>query len=78
MSMSAEASLIALSRIWHTLEPQAQDVLLDIARRLRAGQAEYGRMDVHKDPRDFLDEAAEEAMDIVVYAAMNRRREEKP
>lgn len=56
------------------LEPQAVLVLLDIARRLQAGQAEYGKMDVATDPRDFFAEAAEEALDFAVYAAMERLR----
>ncbi len=64
-----------LNRIWHRLEPQAQTVLLDIARRLAAGQAEYGVMDVHTDTRDYLQEAAEEALDFAVYAAMQRLRD---
>lgn len=61
-----------LAEITSILEPQAKVVLLDIARRLKAGQAEYGSMDMSRDKRDMFAEAAEEAMDFVVYAAMDR------
>lgn len=68
------AGILELEEIFEVLEPQARLVLLDIARRLKAGQAEYGRMDVFTDKRDFFAEAAEEATDFVVYAAMDRLR----
>ncbi len=61
-----------LTALFLGLEPQAQSVLLDIAKRLKAGQAEYGVMDVFDGKRDYFAEAAEEAMDFVVYAAMQR------
>lgn len=63
-----------LVTIYEGLEEQAKVVLLDIARRLKAGQREYGNMDVNKDPRDYFQEAAEEALDFAVYAAMERLR----
>lgn len=63
-----------LVTIYESLEEQAQAVLLAIARRLKSGQREYGRMDVHKDPRSYFYEAAEEALDFAVYAEMERLR----
>lgn len=65
---------LELEEIFVALEPQARTVLLDIARRLKAGQVEYGRLSVFTDRRDFFEEAAEEAMDFCVYAAMDRLR----
>ncbi len=63
-------------RLWHRLEPQAQQILLRIGQRLAAGQAEYGKMDVCADKRDFFKEAAEEALDFLVYYEMDVLREE--
>lgn len=65
-----------LIQLFEGLEPQARLVLLDIGRRLKAGQQTYGVMDVHGDGRDYFAEAAEEAMDFVVYAAMERLKRE--
>ncbi len=70
--MSSSASAVELGTLWASLEPEAQAVLMDIARRLAAGQKEYGRMDVVNDGRDYFQEAAEEALDFAVYAAMDR------
>lgn len=67
---------IELVRIWHQLEPQARSVLLKIARRLRAGQKEYGTMDVVGDGRNYFDEACEEALDFAVYHAMHELKRE--
>jgi hypothetical protein len=66
------AGILELEDIFEVLEPQARTVLLDIARRLQKGQATYGLMDVHSGKYDYFNEAAEEAMDFVVYAAMDR------
>jgi hypothetical protein len=44
-------------------------VLARIAWRLLRGAAIYGRLDVHRDRRDFGKEAREEIEDFLVYAA---------
>jgi hypothetical protein len=73
--MNSNANAVELGVIFAGLEPQAQVVLMDIARRLKAGQEEYGVMDVDSDKRDYLQEAAEEALDFAVYAAMERLKQ---
>lgn len=73
-NVAASAEEVEILSIASRLEPQAQMILLKIARRLEAGQREYGRMDVAKDPRNFFAEAAEEAMDFVVYYEMHKLR----
>lgn len=64
--------ILELEDIFEVLEPQARLVLLAIARRLHAGQKEYGVMDVFDGKRDYFDEAAEESLDFVVYHAMHK------
>lgn len=44
-------------------------VLEAIAARLRLGRDVYGALDVDGDPRDWLREASEEALDLAVYLA---------
>jgi hypothetical protein len=72
VAVTAEEQEIAA--LASALEPQAQLILLKIARRLRAGQEQYGKMNVQSDPRNFFAEAAEEAMDFVVYYEMHKLR----
>jgi len=45
-------------------------VLLALARRLLAGQREYGKLDVAHDGRDWKRERAEELADALVYGAI--------
>ena len=52
------------------LGPDERRVLLVLARRLRAGQAAYGRLDVAHDRRDWRKERAEELADALVYGAI--------
>lgn len=54
------------------LEPDAVEVLADIAARLVKGRDQYGDLNVRTDKRDFDAEIDEECTDIVVYAAMDR------
>jgi hypothetical protein len=68
------AGVLEIEEIYEALEPEARKVLLKIARRLQAGQAEYGRMQVATDPRDFMDEVQEECLDTVMYIEMDRLR----
>jgi hypothetical protein len=43
------------------------EVLLLLARRVREGQARYGRLDVYRDRRKFKREALEELVDGLFY-----------
>jgi hypothetical protein len=52
------------------LGPDERMVLLALARRLLAGQAAYGRLDVARDARDWRKERAEELADALVYGAI--------
>ena len=45
-------------------------VLLALARRLLAGQAHYGKLDLAHDGRDWRRERAEELADALVYGAI--------
>ncbi len=44
-------------------------VLLVLARRLKAGQDCYGKLDLENDKRDFRKERGEEVADLLVYSA---------
>lgn len=61
--------------------PDARDILRIIYRRVIAGEANYGPLDVVSDPRDFQQERLEEQVDAPVYQAMDvlrsiKRRDE--
>jgi hypothetical protein len=45
-------------------------VLLVLAKRLLAGQRQYGRLDLRNDARDFRRERAEEFADALIYGAI--------
>lgn len=45
-------------------------VLVFVACRLAAGQEQYGRLDIKRDPRDWKRELGEEAADALVYSAI--------
>lgn len=45
-------------------------VLRRIAERLRMGAKTYGRLNIVKDPRDWKEEAAQEALDLAVYLSI--------
>lgn len=49
-------------------------VMLFVAQRLAMGQAHYGKLDLRRDQRDFVREAAEEGADLMVYAACEALR----
>jgi hypothetical protein len=56
-------------RLLDELGPEEHEVLLVLGRRLLAGQRQYGRLDLARDPRDWKREAAEEAADLAIYTA---------
>lgn len=45
------------------------DVLVRIAKRLRMGAAQYGRLDIHGDARTWRKEMLEEMLDALVYGS---------
>lgn len=50
------------------------DVALRSARKVLAGRQKYGPMDLAADPRNWLEEASQEADDLANYYAMARRQ----
>ena len=61
--------LSKLLECWEGLEPDAQEVVVEVAARLVKGRAAYGDLDIEKDKRDFIQESAEELFDNSVYLA---------
>jgi len=59
-----EAQLVALVP---QLGADELRVLVLIARRVLAGEARYGRLDLSHDPRDLGREALEELLDAIFY-----------
>lgn len=68
--------IIELTELYQHLEPHAQRILMRIARRLTAGQKQYGALDLLKDRqgRDYIEEAVQEYADAAVYAAAEAER----
>jgi hypothetical protein len=58
------------------LEPDAVRVVQHIVDRMRAGQAQYGKLVLATNPRDWLAEANEEFLDAAVYLAMRTLKAE--
>ena len=52
------------------LADEEREVLLFIARRLRQGQDDYGKLDLAHDKRDLQREQAEEIADFLIYEGM--------
>jgi hypothetical protein len=59
-----------LENICAQLEPDAQRVVLEVARRMLQGQKHYGVLDLQRDSRDFKKEISEEIWDGLAYSAM--------
>lgn len=59
------------------LEPDAVEVLEQIAARLVMGGRQYGTLKIDHDARDFRGEFAEEMLDGAVYAAIQTIRERR-
>jgi hypothetical protein len=59
-----------VSDVANLLAPDALKVLVWLARRLKAGQLQYGRLDLSKDKRDWRVEKREEILDYLIYDAM--------
>ena len=59
-----------LDPIWHELGEEEREVLLLLAARLQLGQQRIGRLDLARDSRDWAKERREEALDLLVYDAI--------
>jgi hypothetical protein len=66
-----------LARLASELGPVEQRILVELAKRLRDGERCYGRFNLSTDRRDFRAEAAEEALDLAIYAAAQLLRGER-
>ena len=66
-SRSRAALLQGLADIAAHLAHDELKVLLLLATRVRAGRAEYGRLDVRRDRRNFRHETLEELVDGLFY-----------
>lgn len=51
-------------------------ILVRVARRLKFGEGRYGPLNLAKDRRDFMKEAAEEVLDWLVYVEGHEERKE--
>jgi len=51
------------------IDTLVRGVLDDALTKYTEGEKEYGRLDVIRDPRNFLKEAEEELLDTMVYCA---------
>jgi len=56
------------------LEPDAVELLVVLARRLKHGRALYGDLHVDSDRRNFIGEAFEEDADGLIYRAADAVR----
>lgn len=61
----------ALLASWRQLAGDERAVLLALAKRLVAGRALYGQLELEHDQRDFLREASEELLDATVYLTID-------
>jgi hypothetical protein len=66
-----------LARLASELGPVERRILVELAQRLRDGERRYGRFNLSTDRRDFRAEAAEEALDLAIYAAAQLLRGER-
>lgn len=60
---------LRLLETWVQLGRDEREVIVEIASRLLMGQRQYGELDLERDMRDFVQQAAEEHFDSCVYMA---------
>lgn len=63
-----------IREIAELLSEDARGVLLTIARRLLAGQAKYGMLDLKADTRNWREERRQEKLDELVYDFFEERQ----
>ena len=61
---------VVLQKIAQDFNADETEVLLEVAKRLRIGRAEYGPLNIDCDDRNMLVETAEEGLDQCAYMAM--------
>lgn len=59
---------------WRSLGADERRVVVEVARRLAAGRATYGELELATDRRDLESEAGEELLDACVYLAAHAIR----
>lgn len=64
-----DPQLQVLDEITDLLGPDERRVLVVLARRLLAGQQQYGRLRLATDARDWRHERAQEIQDLLIYTA---------
>jgi len=72
--VDVEALSAELRDIASKLNEDELRVLVAIAKRLFRGRTAYRPLDVHGDPRNWSQEASEEAFDLSVYLACQTLR----
>lgn len=58
---------LELRRLADSMGEDECKILVRVARRLKFGEMRYGALSIKTDKRDFAKEAAEEALDFLVY-----------
>jgi hypothetical protein len=61
---------VQISALVRNLGPEEKVVLLEVAKRLKMGQENYGRFDLKKDRRNWRREMTEELLDAIVYGTV--------
>lgn len=66
----AENGSDELVKLFLRMSPDERSVTLTVARRIDTARGHYGALSLDDDPRDFVREGCEEAVDLAVYLAM--------
>ena len=59
--------------LYHRLNADEREIVDDVVRRLHLGRANYGAWVPSTDTRDYVREAWEEGIDLIVYLALARQ-----
>lgn len=65
---------LAISEACTELDRDELAVVAEVCRRMVAGKAQYGTLDLARDERDFIGEARYEVADLLAYVAMDTLR----
>jgi hypothetical protein len=68
--VSRSHNLLQVQRVCSGLGDEEMRVVLGFARRIAAGQSQYGKLDLANDQRDWTEEAAQELLDGMAYVLM--------
>ena len=72
--MTREADVAILAECIELMGDDEVATIALLAKRLLAGQRQYGRLDLAGDPRDFRKERGEELQDLLMYSAFEELR----